>query len=46
MKNLALSAIVAFVAMTSIAPVANAGSHYFDDDDGYPRWKRVKVCEY
>jgi len=49
MKNLALSAIVAFVAMTSIAPVANAGSHYYDDDSGYEhsyRYRKHRDCWY
>lgn len=50
MKNLAISAIVVLVSTTSMAPVANAGSHYYDDDDsGYEqsyRYKKHRDCWY
>jgi hypothetical protein len=44
MKTLALSAMVAFVTLASVVPVAQAGSYYSDDDNsGYEQSYRYKT---
>jgi hypothetical protein len=45
MKNVLVSAFVALVAFTSMAPIANAGSYYGDDDYGYTsHYKKHSHC--
>ena len=45
MKNLIVSTFVALVAVTSLAPSANAGSYYGHEHSGYTyKYKKYRHC--